>query len=95
MLNILISLISGLLAGFRFRFALQTENIGLRHQTIVLKRSVNRPKLRSWDRFLWIWLFCFWPEWRSALDIAKPETVIYWHRKGFRLFWTWKVQDIA
>jgi hypothetical protein len=44
-----------------------------------LKRSVNRPKLRPWDRFLWIWLLRFWPEWRSALIIVEPETVIAWH----------------
>ena len=90
MQNILISLSSVLLAGFRSRLALQTEILALRHQIIVLKRSVNRPKLRAWDRFLWIWLLRFWPQWRSALVIVKPETVIAWHCKGFRLFWTWK-----
>jgi putative transposase len=90
MYNILISLFSALLAGFRSRLALQTEILALRHQIIVLKRSVNRPKIRVWDRFLWIWLLRFWPEWRSTLVIVKPETVIAWHRKGFRLFWTWK-----
>jgi transposase InsO family protein len=90
MQNILISLLSVLLAGFRSRLALQTEILALRHQIIVLKRSVNRPKLRAWDRFLWIWLLRFWPQWRSALVIVKPETVIAWHRNGFRLFWTWK-----
>jgi transposase InsO family protein len=88
--NILISLFSALLAGFRYRLALQTEILALRHQVIVLKRSVNRPKIRVWDRFLWIWLLRFWSEWRSTLVIVKPETVIAWHRKGFRLFWTWK-----
>ena len=88
--NILISLFSALLAGFRSRLALQTEILALRHQIIVLKRSVNRPKIRVWDRFLWIWLLRFWLEWRSTLVIVEPETVITWHRKGFRLFWTWK-----
>ena len=68
---------------------LQTEILALRHQIIVLRRSVStRPKIRAWDRSLWIWLSP--PEWRSALIIVKPETVIAWHRKGFRLFWTWK-----
>jgi putative transposase len=88
--NILISLFSALLAGFRSRRALQTEILALQHQIIVLKRSVNRPKLQTWDRFLWIWLLRLWPQWRSALVIVKPETVIAWHRKGFRLFWTRK-----
>ena len=64
---------------------------GRHPQIIVLRRSVSsRPKLRAWDRFLWIWLLRLWPEWRTALIIVKPETVIAWHRKGFRLFWTWK-----
>ena len=37
-----------------------------------------------------VWLLRLWPQWRSALIIVKPGTVIAWHRKGFRLFWTWK-----
>ena len=90
MLNILIPLFSSILAGFRSRLVLQTEILALRHQITVLRRSVNRPKLRAWDRLLWIGLLRFWPQWRSALVIVKPETVIDWHRKGFRLFWTWK-----
>jgi putative transposase len=90
MRNILISLFSALLLSFRSRLALQTEILALRHQIIVLKRSTHRPKLRSWDRFLWIGLLRFWPQWRSALVIVKPGTVIGWHRKGFSLFWTWK-----
>ena len=42
------------------------------------------------DRLLWISLSRIWPEWKSALHILKPETVIAWHRKGFRLYWPWK-----
>ena len=49
-------------------------------------------KLTSADRLLWTWLCEAWSDWRSALVIVKPETVIGWHRKGFRLFWTWKVR---
>jgi len=91
MQSILIALISTVLACFRTRLALQTEIRALRHQIIVLRRSVSsRPKLRAWDRILWIWLLRLWPEWRTALIIVKPETVIAWHCKGFRLFWTWK-----
>jgi hypothetical protein len=44
------------------------------------------------DRVFWAWLSRAWADWRSALIIVKPETVIAWHRKGFRLFWTWKVR---
>jgi transposase InsO family protein len=58
----------------------------------ILHRSVKKPKLTQFDRFLWEWLCEVWSDWRSALVIVQPETVIAWHRKGFRLFWTWKVR---
>ena len=66
--------------------------IALRHQLNVLQRSAKRPKLTASDRFFWAGLSQFWSGWRSALVMVKPETVIAWHRKGFRLFWTWKVR---
>ena len=75
---------------FRSRAALQIEILALRHQLGVLQRSVKRPKLNTADRFFWARLSLFWKGWRSALIIVKPETVIGWQRKGFRLFWTWK-----
>ena len=53
---------------------------------------MKRPKLTAADRLLWVWLSEVWINWRSALVIVKPETVIAWHRKAFRLFWTWKVR---
>src|SRR5262245_2969340 len=77
---------------FKSRTALQVENIALRHQLAVLRRSVKRPKLTSADRLLWAWLCEAWSDWRSSLLIVKPETVIGWHRKGFRLFWTGTVR---
>ena len=78
---------------FRSRGALQLENLALRHQIGVLQRSAaKRPKLTPVDRLLWICLSRLWHDWRSALAIVKPETVIAWHRAGFRLFWTWKVR---
>src|SRR6266576_1971850 len=80
-------------AAFKSRATLQLENLALRHQLGVLRRSVKRPKLTSADRLLWAWLCEVWIDWRSALVIVKPETVIAWHRQGFRLFWTWKVRQ--
>jgi putative transposase len=78
---------------FRSRATLQLENLALRHQIGVLRRSARtRPKLTSGDRLLWVWLSRVWSDWRSALAIVQPETVIAWHRAGFRLFWTWKVR---
>jgi putative transposase len=51
----------------------------------------KHPRLTSTDRLLWVSLFRIWRHWRSTLLIVKPETVVAWHRKGFRLFWSWKV----
>ena len=77
---------------FRARAVLQTEILALRHQLLILQRSNRGHRLRlSWaDRVLWVWLSRLWNDWRSALLIVKPETVIAWHRKGFRLYWRWK-----
>ena len=93
MLILLSALLSSLCSMFRTRAELELENIALRHQIGVLKRSARkRPKLTTADRVFWIWLSRVWCDWRSALDVVKPETVIAWHRKGFRLYWTWKIR---
>lgn len=79
-------------ATFKSRAALQLENLALRHQLGVLHRSVKRPRLTAADRLLRAWLSEVWADWRSTLCIVKPETIIAWHRKGFRLFWTCKIR---
>src|SRR5258707_9415340 len=91
-LNALHQLAAALSTAFKSRAALQLENLALRHQLGVLRRSVKRLKLMFADRLLWAWLSESWSDWRSALVIVRPETVIGWHRKGFRLLWTWKVR---
>jgi putative transposase len=53
---------------------------------------VKRPKLTPADRFLWAWLCEVWHDWRSSLFLVPPAMVIGWHRKGFRLLWTWKIR---
>ncbi len=75
---------------FRGRAVLQLELLALRHQLAVSERTSPRPKLRPADRLLWVILSRILPTWRDVLDIVKPDTVIGWHRKGFRLFWTMK-----
>jgi putative transposase len=99
--NLLASTLFGrlaiLLAGgsslFKTRAALQLENVALRHQIGVLRRSVkSRPRLYTADRLLWVWLSHVWADWRSSLVIVQPNTVIAWHRKAFRVFWTWKIR---
>ncbi len=66
------------------RLVLVTENLALRQQLVVLHRSTKRPRLRSRDRLFWIALSQLWQNWRSILVIVKPETVIKWHRQGFK-----------
>ena len=68
---------------------LALENLALRQQLTVLKRQYPRPRLRRADRIFWVWLSTVWSHWRQALMIVRPETVVNWHRKGFRLYWTW------
>ncbi len=72
------------------RATLQLENIALRQQVAVLKRERPRPRLRPLDRVFWVFLSRLWPRWKDALVIVMPETVVGWHRQGFRLFWKWK-----
>ncbi|MGH9627693.1 MAG: integrase core domain-containing protein [Bryobacteraceae bacterium] len=86
-------LLAGAASVLKTRAALQLENVALRHQIGVLKRSVKkRPRLYAADRLLWVWLSRVWTDWRSGLVIVKPETVVAWHRKAFRIFWTWKIR---
>jgi len=59
----------------------------LRHQLVVLKRRTKRARLQRCDRLFWILLRYFWPHWAKSLLIVKPETVVGWHREGFRLYW--------
>jgi putative transposase len=86
------ALFAALSASFRSRAALQLEILALRHQLGVLHRSVKRPKFTPADRLLWSWLCEVWNDWCSSVFLVRPATVIGWHRKGFRLFWTWKIR---
>jgi len=72
------------------RAALVAENLALRHQIVILQRSVKRPRLHRRDRAFWVWLSRLWRGWRSSLLVVQPETVIRWHQQGFRLYWRWK-----
>ena len=84
------SVILMLRSSFRTRARMQLEILALRHQLAVLERRKKRVRLKAADRLLWVIISRFWKQWRSALLIVKRETVIAWHRKGFRLYWCWK-----
>src|SRR4028118_1146962 len=66
---------------------LLAENLLLRQQLIVLNRSAKRPHFTRGDRCLLVLLASRLQSWKEALLIVKPETILHWHRKGFRLFW--------
>src|SRR5213593_1554807 len=66
---------------------LALENLALRQQLAVYKRTTNRPRLRRSDRVLWVWLSRLWPAWRQALVIVAPATVLSWQRRRFRRHW--------
>ena len=61
----------------------------LRHQLNIYKRH-NTPKLKNQDRMILIALSRIWNDWKSVLVIVKPETVLQWRRKGFKMYWRWK-----
>src|SRR2546425_7379550 len=63
------------------------ENLALRQQLAALTRTVKRPRLRSRDRLFWILLAKGWREWRTALMVVQPETVLRWHRQWLRRRW--------
>ena len=89
--TILSLLLSAVLPSLRDRASLRLELIALRHQLLVLERKrTTRPRLTRIDRFFWAWLYRLWPGCLDVVVIVKPNTVIRWHRRGFRLFWTWK-----
>ena len=90
-MSVFLALLLTLRSCARARAVLQLEVLALRHQLQVLQRTrPRRMRLEKADRWLWMSLSRVWTEWRSALVIVKPETVIAWHRRGFQMFWTWK-----
>lgn len=91
MWSVIVSLVRTTRLCVRSRAVLQLEILALQHQLDVLQRTRRRRvRLTQADRLLWVWLSRVWKEWRCAVVIVRPETVIAWHRRAFRLFWTWK-----
>jgi transposase InsO family protein len=90
MLKIILHLLRSV---FRSRQSLALENLALRHQLHVLQRPRSRISLKKRDRLFWVVLSRIWADWRKPLTIVQPETVVRWHRQGFRLYWRWKSRD--
>src|SRR5215467_12369172 len=88
MTDLLRPLLALLASLFKSRAELEVEILVLRQQVIVLRRRMpKRPALTNIDRLVFVWLCRWFPSTVSALAIVKPETVIRWHRLGFRAYW--------
>ena len=76
---------------FKSRRQLEAENVLLRHQlNIALRRIPTRLRLNGMDRAILAWMVRLWPDLLGMVQVVKPETVMRWHRAGFRAFWRWK-----
>ena len=90
MTALFVALLASLRATIRSRLELATEILALRHQLAVLQRTTpKRPRLRTIDRLLWMLLSSVWPNWRQAMQIVTPATVVHWHRRAFAAYWRW------
>jgi len=90
MVRFILALLAALRVFFRSRGDTALEVLALRQQVTVLKRKRPRPPLNSSDRLFWTLLRSLWTRWAEVLAIVKPETVVGWHRAGFRLYWRWR-----
>jgi len=91
MIAFLSLLLHVLISPFKTQARLEAEIVLLRHQLNVLRRRIpSKPKLAVVDRLLFVWLYRLFPSVLNAVTIVQPETIIRWHRTGFRLYWRWK-----
>ena len=89
MLRFVLVLFAALRAALYSRTDLVIENLALRQQLAVLAHTGRRGRLTGADRLFWVTLRRVWTRWSDVLVLVKPETVIQWHRAGFRKYWTW------
>src|ERR1700674_4756848 len=87
MIDIFGLLIGTILSLLRTRRTILLENLALRQQLAALKRRHSRPRLTVHDKLFWVLARRFWSGWKQALIVVNPETVVHWHRAGFRLYW--------
>jgi hypothetical protein len=89
--NLILSVLASL---FKSRAKLEAENLVLRQQINVLRRRMPKhPHLSNTDRFLFVWLYRLFPSILGAIAIVRPETIIRWHRAGFRAYWRWRSRN--
>jgi hypothetical protein len=87
LLNFAMLFLRCVLAFFRSRKEQAIVELALRQQLATCAQKRSKPRLTPLDRAFWVALSRFWPRWKDALVIVKPDTVIRWHRNGFRFYW--------
>jgi len=91
MKTIIVPVLSTLLGVFQSRALLHLEILALRQQLAMVKHTpCKRLRFRWRERLFWVWLYRLWPGCLQTLQVFKPDTLMRWHRKGFRRYWTWK-----
>ncbi len=91
MRTLLILLLATLVDLLRSRASLQLEMLALRQQLAMdTSRDGKRLRFRQSERIFWVWLYRLWPACLQTLAIFKPDTLVRWHRQGFRLYRTWR-----
>src|SRR5471032_65252 len=96
MIALLCFILSVLISPFKSKGRLEAENAALRHQLIVLQRKLRgRVRLTNSDRWFFIQLYRWFPSILTVIKIIQPETLVRWHRAGFRCYWRWKSRSLG
>ena len=96
MIGLLCFVLAVLASPFKSKIRLEAENAVLRHQLNVLRRKLRgRVQLTSSDRWFFIQLYRWFPSILQVLTIIRPETLVRWHRAGFRCYWRWKSRGVG
>jgi hypothetical protein len=96
MIALLCFVLTVLVSPFRSKSRLEAENAALRHQVVVLRRMVHRRvRLTNSDRLFFIQLYRWFPSVLKVITVIRPETLVRWHRAGFRRYWRWKSRLFA
>src|SRR6195256_6300145 len=96
MIGLLCFVLAVLASPFKSKLRLEAENAVLRHQLIVLKRRLHgRVRLTNHDRWFFMQLYRWFPSILQVFTIIRPETLVRWHRAGFRCYWRWKSRPLG
>src|SRR4051794_17241189 len=94
MIGLLWSILTILVSPCRSNARLEAENAVLRHQLLVLRRKCRgRVRLTNFDRWIFVQLYRLFPSVLQVLHVIRPETLVRWHRAGFRSYWRWKPEQ--